>query len=81
MVYDNCVGACIRLWQGAGLLGVYGVALLKEQGFSTVYCSDVHQGRLNIVQKFGATIVSAGTSKLYPWYIWCLYDMMTSYVT
>ncbi|XP_065175166.1 D-altritol 5-dehydrogenase-like [Sycon ciliatum] len=56
------------LVQGAGLLGVYGVALLKDRGFATVYCSDVHQGRLETVQKFGATPIlsGAGNSSIEP---------------
>ncbi len=39
--------------QGAGLLGLYGCALLQERGIQTVYCVDVNPARLRRVPEFG----------------------------
>ncbi len=43
--------------QGAGLLGVYGVALLKHKGVENVWVTDVAQQRLEVVEKFGAKVI------------------------
>ena len=53
--------------QGAGLLGVYGVALLKSKGYRTVYCTDTNKSRLDIVRRFGASpvLVENGTVDVY----------------
>jgi len=52
------------LIQGAGLLGLYGCALLKEQGYSEVYCSEVNTKRLSLVEKFGAIPIGPGSSRV-----------------
>ena len=49
--------------KGAGLLGVYGCALLAEKGCS-VFCSDISDSRLSIVKKFGATSVKDTSGSL-----------------
>jgi len=46
-------GARTALVQGAGLLGVYAVTLLREAGYTTVYCVDVNATRLAMVKDFG----------------------------
>ena len=38
--------------QGAGMLGIYGCALLSERG-CRVFCSDIDESRLAMVEKFG----------------------------
>lgn len=48
------------LFQGAGLLGLYGCALLKEQGYQSVYCSELNTARLSLVEKFGGIPVGPG---------------------
>lgn len=50
-------GASVALVQGAGMLGVYATALLKEAGFSKVFCVDVNRVRLTRVAEFGAIAV------------------------
>lgn len=52
-------GASVALVQGAGMLGMYAVALLKEAGYKKVFCVDVKWSRLGTVTKFGATPVHA----------------------
>lgn len=52
----------VALIQGCGLLGIYGCVLLREAGFSKVYCSDIEPKRLKMVQKFGGIPVIAGGS-------------------
>lgn len=47
-------GASVALVQGAGMLGLYGIALLKESGFSKIYCIDVNLPRLSKAAEFGA---------------------------
>ncbi|XP_076333374.1 L-threonine 3-dehydrogenase-like [Tachypleus tridentatus] len=42
----------VAVIQGAGLLGLYGCALLHETGYSRVYCQDVNMERLRLVPKF-----------------------------
>lgn len=49
--------------QGAGLLGIYAVAWLRKRvGMETVFCLDVHPGRLKTAERFGAIpmLVSGG---------------------
>lgn len=38
--------------QGAGLLGLYGCALLKEKGIENIFCVDIHDNRLALVFEF-----------------------------
>lgn len=47
-------------FQGCGLLGIYGCALLHEAGFSKVFCSDINADRLAMVKKFGGIPLQAG---------------------
>eukprot|EP01126_Amoeba_proteus_P041206 TRINITY_DN4422_c0_g1_i11.p1 TRINITY_DN4422_c0_g1~~TRINITY_DN4422_c0_g1_i11.p1 ORF type:complete len:208 (+),score=51.83 TRINITY_DN4422_c0_g1_i11:545-1168(+) len=50
------------LFQGAGLLGLYGCAFCKKKGIPNIFCSDVLPNRLELVEKFGGIpIVSRGT--------------------
>ena len=49
---DPCHSAVI---QGAGLLGIYACALLKERGIEHVFCIDINDERLAQVPHFGAT--------------------------
>jgi len=49
-VPKNCRVAVI---QGAGLLGLYGCALLRERGVSRIFCVDVSPDRLARVSQFG----------------------------
>ncbi|XP_004365764.1 alcohol dehydrogenase [Capsaspora owczarzaki ATCC 30864] len=51
------VDAKTVLIQGAGLLGVYGAALLKDRGVATVYVSDNIDSRLELAAEFGAVPV------------------------
>lgn len=46
------------LIQGAGLLGVYGAALLRYHGISEIWITDISQERLDLAKKFGAIPVS-----------------------
>ncbi len=43
--------------QGAGMLGIYTIALLKEFGAGKVICLDINDYRLKIAEKFGADYV------------------------
>ena len=45
--------------QGAGLLGVYGCALLREKGFEEVFCCDPNTARHPFVSQFGAQPLSS----------------------
>ena len=47
-------------FQGAGLVGIYACAYLKEKGFEQVYCTDISPKRLLHTHKFGATPISHG---------------------
>jgi putative phosphonate catabolism associated alcohol dehydrogenase len=40
--------------QGAGLLGLYACAALRDRGFDQVFCVDVEPARLALVPRFGA---------------------------
>lgn len=46
----NCRSVVV---QGAGLLGVYACALLREAGVETIFCVDVQDERLNNIARFG----------------------------
>ena len=43
--------------QGAGLLGLYGCALLREQGVQHVLCVDIQERRLALVHQFGGVAI------------------------
>ncbi len=49
----------IALVQGAGLLGVYTCALLREKGGGTVYVSDLDTTRLQMIERFGGIPIDA----------------------
>ncbi|XP_013399460.1 uncharacterized protein LOC106165699 isoform X1 [Lingula anatina] len=51
----------IAVVQGAGLLGLYGTALLKECGYRKVYCTDISEDRLKLVTHFGGIPYSANS--------------------
>lgn len=53
-------GAKRVLIQGAGLLGVYGAALLKRRGVGEVFITDAVPERLALAARFGAVPVPAG---------------------
>ncbi len=46
------------LIQGAGMLGLYAIALLRDRGVDPVFCVDVHPGRLALAEAFGAVPIS-----------------------
>jgi putative phosphonate catabolism associated alcohol dehydrogenase len=56
----NCRAAVV---QGAGLLGLYACALLKEQGLEQVFCADINDDRLKRVTAFGAIPINSRTDK------------------
>ena len=59
-ISQNPVPAKKIMIQGAGLLGVYGSALLKHYGVEEIWVTDVIQDRLDLVAEFGAkTILSS----------------------
>jgi putative phosphonate catabolism associated alcohol dehydrogenase len=43
--------------QGAGMLGIYTIALLKEYGAGPIICLDISESRLNIAKEFGADYI------------------------
>lgn len=45
--------------QGAGALGLFGIALLKERGLAQVLCTDIAPARLALAGAFGAQPVDA----------------------
>lgn len=49
----------IAVIQGAGLLGIYGCALLRSYGWGRVLVVDRHPGRLQMVASFGGEAVAA----------------------
>lgn len=53
-------GGLVRrvLIQGGGLLGLYGVALLRERGVEEVWVVDPEEGRRALAEEFGAQVVS-----------------------
>ncbi|MCP4645119.1 MAG: alcohol dehydrogenase catalytic domain-containing protein [bacterium] len=63
---DVAPGDCrSAIVQGAGMLGLYAVALLKERGAGHVFCVDVDEGRLALVESFGGIAVD-GRPDAYP---------------
>jgi putative phosphonate catabolism associated alcohol dehydrogenase len=50
------------LIQGGGLLGLYGCALLREAGTEQVYCSEIDQRRMELIERFGGTPIDATRS-------------------
>lgn len=48
-------GASVALIQGAGTVGMYVAALLKELGFTKIMCVDQNRSRLARVAEFGGT--------------------------
>jgi len=51
--------------QGAGLLGIYGCALLRERGVENIFCVDLQEQRLARVADFGGLPVD-GRPERYP---------------
>ena len=51
--------------QGAGLLGLYACALLRERGVENVFCVDVQERRLVQIPQFGAVAID-GRPAYYP---------------
>jgi putative phosphonate catabolism associated alcohol dehydrogenase len=49
--------------QGAGLLGVYGCALLRERGVAQVFCVDPSERRLEHVPLFGGIPIAGDTAQ------------------
>ncbi|XP_070566847.1 L-threonine 3-dehydrogenase-like isoform X2 [Ptychodera flava] len=49
------------LIQGAGMLGLYGCALLNEAGCAKVYCTDINKDRLARARNFGAIPYDKGS--------------------
>lgn len=47
------------------MLGMYGAALLKEAGFTKVFCVDVNRSRLGRVAEFGGIPVHPEHGELY----------------
>ena len=45
--------------QGAGMLGLYGCALLRARGIDHVFCVDVNPQRVAMAARFGVTAVNA----------------------
>lgn len=50
--------------QGAGLLGLYGCAILRERGFKHVWCMDIDQNRLLMVPRFGGIPSNSNTYQM-----------------
>nr|XP_045620602.1 5-exo-hydroxycamphor dehydrogenase-like isoform X1 [Procambarus clarkii] len=50
-------GASVALVQGAGMLGLYCVSLLREAGYKRVFCVDHNRTRLAKATEFGAAIL------------------------
>lgn len=46
--------------QGGGLLGIYGCALLRELGVTSVFCVEVDRNRFHLIEQFGGTPVDGG---------------------
>ena len=51
---DNCDSVVL---QGAGMLGLYGCALLRERGVKHVFCVDIQEQRLDQIEHFGGTAI------------------------
>eukprot|EP00744_Colponema_vietnamica_P015081 GILI01021121.1.p1 GENE.GILI01021121.1~~GILI01021121.1.p1 ORF type:complete len:384 (-),score=108.13 GILI01021121.1:357-1508(-) len=54
---ENCNSVVV---QGAGLLGVYTVSVLKSMGVTNIICTDINAARLAQVAKFGAVTLNTG---------------------
>jgi putative phosphonate catabolism associated alcohol dehydrogenase len=53
------------LIQGAGMLGLYGCALLHTRGVKCVFCTDINPRRLSLVEAFGGVPVD-GRAQQWP---------------
>ncbi len=62
MLPDTCSSVLV---QGAGLLGLYACALLKERGVKYVFCVDIQEQRLAQIGRFGGIPVD-GRPERYP---------------
>ena len=59
---DSCHAVLI---QGAGLLGLYACALLRERGVEHVFCVDIQEQRLAQIERFGGIPID-GRAEHYP---------------
>lgn len=50
--------------QGGGLLGIYGCALLREQGVPSVFCVEVDKNRFPLIEQFGGQPVDGEDPRL-----------------
>eukprot|EP01137_Pigoraptor_chileana_P000065 Opistho-2@35618 len=57
-----CFNRRLAVVQGAGLLGLYACALLRDIGFHEVRCVDVNAERMKLAERFGADGSTAGDS-------------------
>ena len=48
-------------FQGAGLLGLYGCAVMSEYGWEKIFCTDISSDRLKFVPFFGGTPHNIGS--------------------
>ena len=58
--FHSLANQWLNFLQGAGLLGIFTCALLKEAGFGKVYCYDIISERLEMAKKFGAIPINGG---------------------
>lgn len=49
--------------QGAGLLGLYGCALLEEAGVENIYCTEIDPSRKEWIQRFGGIPIDAAKAE------------------
>lgn len=64
-ILKNPIQAEKILIQGAGLLGIYGAALLRHHGVKEVWLTDINKERLELASQFGAkTILSSELNQL-----------------
>ena len=49
--------------QGAGMLGLYGCALLRERGVGHVFCVDVNPERVDMAAQFGVTAINLNSNE------------------
>ena len=49
--------------QGAGLLGLYACAILKERGVNHIFCVDIQERRLELVTQFGGIAIDGRSHK------------------
>ena len=59
---DECHTALV---QGAGLVGIYTCALLREKGVGAVYVTDVSDARLRLIEDFGGIPFDARTGPIH----------------